>query len=102
MPCCDDAFDCLIMHLACSRCRVEATWDEGVKSAAAHVRFFLCDPLTSTQLALTLKTRGFTGADLENLCRSAGVFANARGATAVSCDDLAAVTSGWISGVLVA
>jgi SpoVK/Ycf46/Vps4 family AAA+-type ATPase len=52
--------------------------------------------------ATAVKTRGFSGADLENLCRSAGVFANARGATAVSCDDLAAVMAGRIAGLLLA
>lgn len=35
-------------------------------------------------------TRGFSGADLENLCRSAAVLANARDAAAVSSEDLAA------------
>ena len=64
----------------------------------------MCDGSVEDGLvrATAVNTRGFSGADLENLCRSAGVFANARGATAVSCDDLAAVTCGWISGVLVA
>jgi ATP-dependent Zn protease len=37
------------------------------------------------------ETKGFSGADLENLCRSAGVFASARGATAVGSRDIEAV-----------
>jgi ATP-dependent Zn protease len=41
--------------------------------------------------ATAVSTRGFSGADLENLCRSAGVFASARGAAAVGSEDLASV-----------
>jgi hypothetical protein len=64
----------------------------------------MCDTSVEDGLvrATAVNTRGFSGADLENLCRSAGVFANARGAAAVSCDDLAAVMSGWVAGVLLA
>jgi len=46
------------------------------------------DCITATAAA----TKGFSGADLENLCRSAGVFATARGAAFVSPDDLSQVT----------
>ncbi len=38
--------------------------------------------------AAAAATRGFSGADLENLCRSAGVFAGARGAEGVGDCDL--------------
>jgi hypothetical protein len=35
--------------LCCSRCRIEATWDEGVKAAAAHVRSYILSPSVPTQ-----------------------------------------------------
>ena len=41
--------------------------------------------------ATATATKGFSGADLENLCRSAGVFATARGAAFVSPNDLSQV-----------
>jgi hypothetical protein len=54
----------------------------------------MCDASVDPSLvaATAASTRGFSGADLENLCRSAGVFASARGAAVISSDDVAAVT----------
>ena len=50
--------------------------------------------------ATAVSTRGFSGADLENLCRSAGVFASARGTAAVGSEDIAAVIGAiWVKYV---
>ena len=54
----------------------------------------MCDPSVAPDCvaAAAAATRGFSGADLENVCRSAAVFASARGADAVSADDVSTVT----------
>jgi hypothetical protein len=53
----------------------------------------MCDPSVAPDCvaAAAAATRGFSGADLENVCRSAAVFASARGADAVSADDVSTV-----------